>query len=158
MVAVAYVVDEGLRAWSWRPLALAFVVLAAVVGALVFPLGSAMAMPDWYINLARTLPPWNYAFVFPSPPQGQRTELINADYVKAAWGALLAVAAAAFALMGRDLLGPLVAERSQDEQQPQQHQADGPERVDVDLGQVLPDEEVGTQPHQEQAEDQRPAP
>jgi len=40
------VVDEMLRHWSYRPLAIAFLVLAGIVGVLVFPLGSAIAMPD----------------------------------------------------------------------------------------------------------------
>ena len=70
MVAVAYVVDEMLRSWTYRPFAIAFLVLAAVAGLMVFPLGSAMAMPDWYINTARSYPPWNYAFQFPQPAAG----------------------------------------------------------------------------------------
>jgi hypothetical protein len=105
MVAVAYVVDEGLRSWSWRPLAIAFLVVAAVAGVLVFPLGSALAMPDWYINVARALPPWNYAFQFPNPPQGERGELLSADATKLAIGTLAALLAAAFALFGRDRWG-----------------------------------------------------
>ena len=47
-------------------------------GFLVYPLGSAMAMPDWYINAARSYPPWNYDFQFPDPPQGPRAELLSA--------------------------------------------------------------------------------
>jgi 4-amino-4-deoxy-L-arabinose transferase-like glycosyltransferase len=104
MVAVAYVVDEGLRSWSWRPLATAFLVLAAIAGVLVFPLGAAIAMPDWYINLARALPPWNYGFVFPNPPQGERGQLLSADLWKLALGAVVSFAAAAFALFGRGRL------------------------------------------------------
>jgi 4-amino-4-deoxy-L-arabinose transferase-like glycosyltransferase len=157
MVAVAYVVDEMLRTWSWRPFAIAFLVLAAVAGVLVFPLGSALAMPDWYINLARALPTWNYAFVFPSPPQGERTALISADAAKAAVGALVALVAATFALFGRDLLGRWTAQRGDDQHDPQHDQADRPEPVGVDLGHVLADQEVGAEPHQDQAEDQRPA-
>jgi hypothetical protein len=105
MVAVAYVVDEGLRSWSWRPLAIAFLVVAAIAGVLVFPMGSALAMPDWYINLARALPPWNYGFQFPDPPQGERGQLLSADFAKLALGTLVAVLAAAFALFGRDRWG-----------------------------------------------------
>jgi 4-amino-4-deoxy-L-arabinose transferase-like glycosyltransferase len=157
MVAIAYVVDEMLRAWSWRPLAIAFLVLAAVAGVLVFPMGAALAMPDWYINLARALPTWNYGFVFPSPPQGERTALISADAAKAAIGALVALAAAAFALFGRDLLARLTAQGGDDQHDPQRHQADRPEQVGIDLGHVLPDEEPGPESHQDQAEDQRPA-
>jgi hypothetical protein len=157
MIAVGYVVDEMLRAWSWRPLAIAFLVLAVVAGVLVFPMGSALAMPDWYINLARALPTWNYGFVFPSPPQGERSALISADGVKAAIGALVALAAAAFALFGRNLLGPWAAQRGDDQHDPQHHQADRPQQVGVDLGHVLTDEEPGAEAHQDQAEDQRPA-
>ena len=64
MIAIAYVVDEALqtaptRPWRWpsswrrwwRATHLAF--------------GICVAMPDWYINAARALPPWNYAFQFP---------------------------------------------------------------------------------------------
>ena len=102
MVAVAYLVDEGLRSWSWRPLAVAFLAVAAVAGVLVFPMGSALAMPDWYINLARALPPWNYGFQFPDPPQGDRGQLLSADTLKLALGAVVALAAGAFALFGRD--------------------------------------------------------
>jgi 4-amino-4-deoxy-L-arabinose transferase-like glycosyltransferase len=102
MVAVAYLVDEGLRSWSWRPLAVAFLAVAAVAGVLVFPMGSALAMPDWYINLARALPPWNYGFQFPDPPQGDRGQLLSADLLKLVLGVVVASAAAAFALFGRD--------------------------------------------------------
>jgi hypothetical protein len=102
MVAVAYVVDEGLRSWSWRPLSIAFLVVAAIAGVLVFPLGAALAMPDWYINLARALPPWNYGFQFPDPPQGDRGQLLSADALKLALGTVVALLAAAFALFGRD--------------------------------------------------------
>ncbi|HEX6128392.1 MAG TPA: phospholipid carrier-dependent glycosyltransferase, partial [Candidatus Limnocylindria bacterium] len=105
MVAVAYVVDEGLRSWSWRPLSVAFLVVAAIAGVLVFPLGAALAMPDWYINMARALPPWNYGFQFPDPPQGDRGQLLSADAVKLALGTVVALAAAAFALFGRDRWG-----------------------------------------------------
>jgi 4-amino-4-deoxy-L-arabinose transferase-like glycosyltransferase len=102
MVAVAYLVDEGLRSWSWRPLSVAFLVAAAIAGVLVFPMGSALAMPDWYINAARALPPWNYGFQFPNPPQGDRAELLSVDIAKLALGGLVALLAASFALFGRD--------------------------------------------------------
>jgi 4-amino-4-deoxy-L-arabinose transferase-like glycosyltransferase len=157
MVAVAYVVDEMLQTWSYRPLAIAFLVLAAVAGVLVFPMGSALAMPDWYINLARALPPWNYSFVFPSPPQGERTALISADILRAAVGTIVALAAAAFALWGRDLLGGPPAQRVDEEREAEDDQRDGPQRVHVDLRQVLVDQEVGAKPDEDQAEDHRPA-
>jgi 4-amino-4-deoxy-L-arabinose transferase-like glycosyltransferase len=133
MVAVAYVVDEMLRSWTYRPYAIAFLVLAAVAGLMVYPLGSAMAMPDWFINTARSYPPWNYAFQFPNPPQGQRSELVTADVVKLAAGLLVAVSAAAFALFGRELLG---SPSEGDDQQggAQGDQRDRPDQVSVEGG------------------------
>jgi hypothetical protein len=59
-------------------------------------------MPDWYINAARALPPWNYAFQFPDPPAGDRGDLVSADSLRLALGALVAVVAVAFSLRGRD--------------------------------------------------------
>jgi predicted membrane-bound dolichyl-phosphate-mannose-protein mannosyltransferase len=103
MIAVAFVVDEGLRSWSYRSLAIAFLVAAVVAGVLIFPLGSALAMPDWYINAARALAPWNYAFKFPDPPQGERGQLFSADSFKLAVATIVSLVAAAFALFGRDL-------------------------------------------------------
>jgi lysylphosphatidylglycerol synthetase-like protein (DUF2156 family) len=161
LVAVAYAVDEGLRSWSYRSLAIAFLVAAAVAGVLVFPMGSALVMPDWYINAARALAPWNYAFQFPSPPQGDRGQLLSADSLKLAIGTVVSVAAAAFALMGRDLLGsrPLpvgsvaAPEGDRHEQQAEQHQAQRPEPVEVDGGDVLAGQEVGADPDQDQPED-----
>ena len=76
MIAVAYCVDELLRRPAWRDLAIGYLVLVVVVGLLIYPLGSALPMPDWYINAARALPPWNFGFQFPDPPQGERAELI----------------------------------------------------------------------------------
>ncbi|HEX7171510.1 MAG TPA: phospholipid carrier-dependent glycosyltransferase [Candidatus Limnocylindria bacterium] len=111
MIAIAYVVDELLRRPAWRDLAVGYLALVVVVGILVFPLGSALPMPDWYINAARALPPWNFAFQFPDPPTGERAELLTADSLKAIAGALVAAAAVAFALVGRsrwDRRGPPV--------------------------------------------------
>jgi hypothetical protein len=99
---VAYVVDEGLRSWAYRSLTIAFLVLAVIAGLLIFPLGSALAMPDWYINAARALAPWNYAFRFPDPPQGDRGQLLSADTLKLTIGLVVSLGAAAFALFGRD--------------------------------------------------------
>jgi hypothetical protein len=59
-------------------------------------------MPDWYINAARALPPWNFAFQFPDPPTGERGELLSANTLKVVLGGLVAVGAVAFALIGRD--------------------------------------------------------
>ena len=103
MIAVAYVVDELLRRPAWRDLALGYLGLVIIAGVLVFPLGSALAMPDWYVNPARALPPWNFAFQFPDPPTGERGDLLSADALKAVLGVLAGVAAMAFALIGREL-------------------------------------------------------
>ena len=102
MIAIAYLVDELLRRPAWRELAIGYLALVVVAGILVFPLGSALPMPDWYINAARALPPWNFAFQFPDPPTGERGELLEANTLKLVAGGLLAVAAAGFALVGRD--------------------------------------------------------
>ncbi len=166
MIAVAYVVDEGLRSWRQRSLAVAFLVVAAVAGLLVFPLGSALVMPDWYINAARALAPWNYAFQFPGPPQGDRGQLLSADILKLAVGTVVSLGAAAFALFGRDLLGRRGAPPSGggstdgDHQQDDAdgHQPERPETVDVEPADVLTDEEVASQSDQDQPEDQRSAP
>jgi 4-amino-4-deoxy-L-arabinose transferase-like glycosyltransferase len=103
MIAIAYLVDELLRRPAWRELAIGYLALVVVAGILVFPLGSALPMPDWYINAARALPPWNFAFQFPDPPTGERGELLEANTLKVLAGGLVAAAAAAFALIGRDL-------------------------------------------------------
>jgi predicted membrane-bound dolichyl-phosphate-mannose-protein mannosyltransferase len=102
MIAIAYVVDELLRRPAWRDLAIGYLGLVALFGILIFPLGSALPMPDWYINAARALPPWNYAFQFPDPPSGDRGELVTADALRLALGALVAVVAVAFSVRGRD--------------------------------------------------------
>jgi predicted membrane-bound dolichyl-phosphate-mannose-protein mannosyltransferase len=102
MVAIAYVVDELLRRPAWRDLAIGFLGLVVVAGILVFPLGAALPMPDWYINAARALPPWNFAFQFPDPPTGERGELLTADGAKVLLGVVVAGAATVFATIGRD--------------------------------------------------------
>ena len=127
--------------------------LAAIVGVLVFPLGSALAMPDWYINMARSFPPWNYAFQFPNPPQGDRGELIAADSVKLIAGVLVAVSAAAFALYGRELLGRGPTQGDDQQDDAQDHQRYRPQEVGVDVGHVLVDQEPDPQPDQDHAED-----
>ncbi|HUF05764.1 MAG TPA: phospholipid carrier-dependent glycosyltransferase [Candidatus Binatia bacterium] len=104
MVAVAYLVDELLRRPAWRDLAIGYLALVVVVGVLIFPLGSALPVPDWYINAARALPPWNFAFQFPDPPQGTREELLTLGAAKVVLGLLVAAAAAAFAVAGRSWL------------------------------------------------------
>jgi predicted membrane-bound dolichyl-phosphate-mannose-protein mannosyltransferase len=101
MIAVAYLVDELLRRPAWRDLAIGYLALAAAVGLLIFPLGSALPMPDWYINAARALPPWNFGFQFPDPPQGTRQELLTLDVARFVLGVVVALAAGWFALAGR---------------------------------------------------------
>ncbi len=101
--ALAYAVDELLVRPDWRPYGIAFLSLAAVAGILVFPLGSALAMPDWYINAARALPPWNYAFQFPGPPSGERAQLVSSNLPKLLGGLAVGFVAAVFALLGRDV-------------------------------------------------------
>jgi predicted membrane-bound dolichyl-phosphate-mannose-protein mannosyltransferase len=103
MVAVAYVVDELLRRPAWRQLTIGYLALAGIVGLLIFPLGAALPMPDWYINAARALPPWNYAFQFPDPPSGDRGELIATGALTALLGLVAAVVAAWFALSARPM-------------------------------------------------------
>jgi predicted membrane-bound dolichyl-phosphate-mannose-protein mannosyltransferase len=172
MIAVAYVVDQGLRSWSYRSLAIAFLVAAVVAGILIFPLGSALAMPDWYVNAARALAPWNYAFKFPDPPQGDRGQLLSADSLKLAIGTLISLGAAAFALFGRDLFdrrqrvsaapgpaasGLALAQRPEEEHDPDQDEAERPEPVKVEVREVLLPEEVEPDNNQDQPEDPRPA-
>ena len=166
MIAVAYVVDEGLRSWSQRSLAVAFLVAAAVAGLLIFPLGSALAMPDWYINAARALAPWNYAFQFPAPSQDARGQLVSADTLKLAAGTLISLAAAAFALFGRDLWpgarrtasGGGSADGDEQQGQAGDDEKDRPEAVEVQRREVFPDEEVASQADQDQPEDESTRP
>ena len=80
MIAVAYVVDELLRRPAWRELAIGYLALVVVAAVLIYPLGSALPMPDWYINAARALPPWNFGFQFPDPPQGDRADLVSLSW------------------------------------------------------------------------------
>ncbi|HSK94120.1 MAG TPA: hypothetical protein VLA76_08705, partial [Candidatus Angelobacter sp.] len=94
MIAVAYVVDELLRRPAWRQVAVGALALVAVAAVLIYPLGSALAVPDWYVNAARALPPWNYAFQFPDPPSGDRGELVSATGLTALLGLVVAAAAA----------------------------------------------------------------
>jgi predicted membrane-bound dolichyl-phosphate-mannose-protein mannosyltransferase len=101
MIAVAYCVDELLRRPAWRDLAIGYLVLVVVAGILIFPLGSAWPMPDWYINAARALPPWNFGFQFPDPPQGERAELLPLGGAKLILGMAAAVASGLFAMYGR---------------------------------------------------------
>jgi Gpi18-like mannosyltransferase/predicted membrane-bound dolichyl-phosphate-mannose-protein mannosyltransferase len=103
-VAIAYILDEILRDRSLRDYGIAFLVAVGLTGLLIYPLNSALAMPDWYVNAARALPPWNYAFQFPSPPQGERPPLISDNPIVLMVATLVSVASAAFASFGRELL------------------------------------------------------
>jgi C-terminal four TMM region of protein-O-mannosyltransferase len=128
MIAIAYLVDEALRNRAYQALAVAFLVAAVVVGVMIWPLGAAWPMPDWYINAARALPPWNFDFKFPGPPQGNR-EILSASSIQLLIGVVLAVAAAAFAMYGRpwvERVGVLVTGlvRTPPEGPDQEHQAD----------------------------------
>ncbi|MDQ2934517.1 MAG: phospholipid carrier-dependent glycosyltransferase, partial [Chloroflexota bacterium] len=100
MVAIAYLVDEALRRWALRDLAIGFLALTVVAGVLIFPLGYPLSMPDWYINALRALPPWNFYFKFPDPPQGSRAALLSVDLAKLMVGLLVMAAAVAVALTG----------------------------------------------------------
>ncbi len=101
MIAIAYVVDELLRRPAWRDLAVGYLALVVVVGLLILPLGAALPMPDWYINAARALPPWNYGFQFPDPPKGDRADLVSASGVKLIGGFIVALLAMAWSVRGR---------------------------------------------------------
>jgi C-terminal four TMM region of protein-O-mannosyltransferase len=112
MIAIAYLVDEALRNRAYQALAVAFLAAAVVVGAIIWPLGAAWPMPDWYMNAARALPPWNYGFQFPGPPQGNR-EIFSATSLELLAGAVLSLVAAAFSMYGRpwvERLGELAAQ------------------------------------------------
>src|SRR5207237_5107360 len=95
MIAIAYLVDEALHNRAYQALAVAFLVAAAVVGVLIWPLGAPWPMPDWYMNAARALPPWNYDFQFPGPPQRTR-EVLKASSVQLVIGAVLSLLASSF--------------------------------------------------------------
>ncbi len=166
MIAIAYLVDEGLRSRAYRSTAIAFLVAAVVVGVAIWPLGAAWPMPDWYINAARALPPWNYGFQFPNPPTGPREQLLTGSTWRLALGTVLALVAAAFALWGRDLmdrrrpLGALFgspAHGAHQEDDPQQDQGDRPQLEAVEPGDVVPDQEPGADEDQERADHDPPA-
>ncbi|MGH2357395.1 MAG: phospholipid carrier-dependent glycosyltransferase [Candidatus Limnocylindria bacterium] len=101
MVGVAYLVDEALRRFEWRDLAVGYLALAALALVVIFPLGAALPMPDWYVTAARALPPWNYGFQFPAPPSGDRAELLGFGLAQLVLGVLGATVAVAFAISGR---------------------------------------------------------
>jgi predicted membrane-bound dolichyl-phosphate-mannose-protein mannosyltransferase len=107
MVAVAYLLDELLRRPAWRDVAIGYLVLVAVAAILIYPLNSALPVPDWYVNAARALPPWNYAFQFPNPPEGDRGDLIGLALPQLVLGVLVAAAAVAWSLRGHLWYPPL---------------------------------------------------
>jgi len=113
-------------------------------------------MPDWYINAARALPPWNYAFQFPGPPQGERPPLISDNPFVLALATLVSVGSVAFASFGRDLLGggsPSVAsaEGGEEDDHPDQDEADRPQEAPVEAGDELPGEGPATDQDQDRA-------
>jgi predicted membrane-bound dolichyl-phosphate-mannose-protein mannosyltransferase len=155
-IAIAYLVDEALRDREWRDYAVAYLTSAVVLGILIFPLGSALMMPDWYINAFRALPPWNYAFQFPPPPQGERPPLLSGDPLVLMIGTILSLAAAAFALMGRDwfdrapatdLPGPPGGSDQDDHTYDQQ--SDRPDPGEIDVGQELARQEPRSEEDQQ---------
>jgi hypothetical protein len=164
MIAVAYGVDELLRSRQWASLGVAFLVGVAVVGALVFPLGSAFAMPDWYVNAAKALPPWNYYFQFPEPPQGHREALLEVDRLKLVAGVLLTAVVAAFGLLGRRYLGPrfsggaIAAEGGDQQGDAGGDQQDWPEAIPGDLRNVAAQQEEEAEHDQDSAQDQPTVP
>ena len=102
MIAVAYVVDELLRRPAWRQVAIGYLGLVVLAGVLTYPLVSALAVPDWYVNAARALPPWNFAFQFPDPPSGDRADLVSATGLTALLGLIVAGISAWVVTVGRD--------------------------------------------------------
>jgi C-terminal four TMM region of protein-O-mannosyltransferase len=107
MIAVAYVVDELLRRPAWRDLAIGYLILVGIAALLIYPLGAALPMPDWYVNAARALPPWNFGFQFPDPPSGDRGELVSLSLPLLVVGLLVSTAAVAWSLRGRAWIPPL---------------------------------------------------
>ncbi|MDP9243774.1 MAG: phospholipid carrier-dependent glycosyltransferase, partial [Chloroflexota bacterium] len=119
MVAIAYLVDEALRRWALRDLAIGFLALTVLAGLVIFPLGYPLSMPDWYINALRVLPPWNYYFQFPGPPQGTRAALLSADVAKLFIGLVVMVGAIVFALSGGRWPRPRGPQASSDDEIPE---------------------------------------
>lgn len=149
MIAVAYCVDELLRRPAWRDLAIGYLVLVVVIGILIFPLGSALPMPDWYINAARALPPWNFNFKFPDPPQGERTELLALGAAKMVAGLVVAAAAALFAVHGRGWWErrrlAALARRADEDHDPDPDDEQRPDVAPVDRRQVIAQQEPGAE-------------
>ncbi len=162
-VAIAYVLDEILRDRYLRDYGIAFLVAVAITGLLIYPLNSALAMPDWYINAARTLPPWNYAFQFPNPPQGERPPLISSNPLVLALATFVSLGAASFASFGRDLLqsrwperfggSAPAAEGTDQDDRADDDQTDGPEGPEVEPGEELLGEEPAADDDQDGPED-----
>jgi Gpi18-like mannosyltransferase/predicted membrane-bound dolichyl-phosphate-mannose-protein mannosyltransferase len=162
-IAIAYVLDEILRDRYLRDYGIAFLVAVAITGLLIYPLNSALAMPDWYVNAARTLPPWNYAFQFPDPPAGERPPLISANPVILMAATLVSVWAAAFASFGREWLGPRLAgaresasaatEGGDEDEDADDDEADRPDHPEVQPRDELVDEEPAADEDQDHPED-----
>jgi hypothetical protein len=162
-IAIAYMLDEVLRDRYLRDYGIAFLVAVGITGLLIYPLNSALAMPDWYVNAARALPPWNYAFQFPAPPQGERPPLISDNPIVLAIATLVSIGSVAFASFGRDLLGDRVNERfgdsapaadgGEDDDHADDDQPDRPQEPQVEPRDELLDEEPAADQDQDHAED-----
>ncbi len=162
-VAIAYVLNEILRDRYLRDYGIAFLVAVAITGVLIYPLNSALAMPDWYVNAARALPPWNYAFQFPSPATGERPPLISANPLVLALATFVSLAAVSFASFGRDLLEGRLPERlggsapaaegGDQDDDADDDQPDRPQGPEVEPGEELLGEEPAADQDQDRAED-----
>jgi hypothetical protein len=163
-IAIAYVLDEILRDRYLRDYGIAFLVAVAITGLLIYPLNSALAMPDWYVNAARTLPPWNYAFQFPDPPTGERPPLISNNPLILMAATLVSVWSAAFASFGREWLGPRLARRRDGDSAPapeggdeddhtDDDEPDGPDGPEVQGGEELLSEEPAADQDEDRPED-----
>ena len=139
-IAIAYVLDEILRDRYLRDYGIAFLVAVAITGLLIYPLNSALAMPDWYVNAARAPPPWNYAFQFPRRHRvsGRRSSATTRSSSPSR--PVVSLGSVAFASFGRDLLGGRASPTSSTAQPPRRRAARRitPPMTTRPMGQSLP--------------------
>ena len=133
-----YVVDEMLRTWTYRPLAIAFLVLAR-------------SWASWSFRLARPSPCPTGTSTWPDPSRPGTTPSNSRLRRRASAasyrgrlgellaGVLVAVSAAAFALYGRELPGEGRRRASDQQDDAQDHERYRPQQVGVDGGHVLVD-------------------
>ena len=143
-VAIAYVLDEILRDRYLRDYGIAFLVAVAITGLLIYPLNSALAMPDWYINAGARPAAVELRLPVPAPPQGERPPLFSDNPLVLALATFVSLAAVSFASFGRDLLegrGPerfdgsaAAAEGGDQDDHADDDQADGPQQLEVEPG------------------------